>query len=422
MEGSMISAVRGWKTFFLFCIPAVMFAAAGAGAQDSGKAWRDCQTEDADRRISGCTIVINMKGFGSKSKLADALDGRCWAYHLKGMFAQAVADCKAAISIRPTYSFAYNNLGAAYIGLGEHDAAIQVLSKAIELKSNFVWSWANRAKANEAAGHIAAAISDYQRAASLDAGNQSFQQAIVSLTNRSEKPVITPDPQANEKIAELQRELASMRDGMRRQDEERRRQDEERKRIERDEQVRKEEHEKARLKEEDLKKQIERLKKLAESQPISNGPEPGYSMPSGKRVAFVVGINRYSMLDSGRQLGTALNDAELIAQTLKQLGFAVIEGRDVTRSEFNQKWQEFLNEVEPGGVAAFYFAGHGVQVGGMNYLLASDTPKSPRKIMYLIGHSRSCRPQGSVHCGMCSLRAIWFVSSCSAPKGQSQPQ
>ena len=33
------------------------------------------------------------KGFGSQARLSDALDGRCWAYHVKGKYDLAVADC-----------------------------------------------------------------------------------------------------------------------------------------------------------------------------------------------------------------------------------------------------------------------------------------------------------------------------------------
>src|SRR5215469_1515637 len=42
--------------------------------------------------------------------------------------------------------------------------------------------------------------------------------------------------------------------------------------------------------------------------------------------------------------------------------------------------------------------------------------------MYLIGHNRSCSPQGTVICGTLSHFAMVLVSSCSAPKGQSHPQ
>ena len=45
---------------------------------------------------------------------------------------------------------------------------------------------------------------------------------------------------------------------------------------------------------------------------------------------------------------------------LRDLGFDVIAKDDVTRSEFNGLWQDFLNKLSPGDTAAFYFAGHGI--------------------------------------------------------------
>src|SRR5882757_319439 len=105
-----------------------------------GQAWKSCQSPDADKRLVGCTAVINDKGGGSRSKLSDALDGRCWAYHVKGQYDLAIADCKASIAIRPNYPYSYNNLGTAYLGIGDFPNAIIVLSRAIELKPNFVFS------------------------------------------------------------------------------------------------------------------------------------------------------------------------------------------------------------------------------------------------------------------------------------------
>src|SRR5690606_2130412 len=52
----------------------------------------------------------------------------------------------------------------------------------------------------------------------------------------------------------------------------------------------------------------------------------------------------------------------------------------------------------------------------------SDTPNSPRKMTYLMGNRRSCTRQGIFSCGTFSLRAMRLDSSCSAPKGHSQPQ
>src|SRR6476619_4102001 len=49
-------------------------------------------------------------------------------------------------------------------------------------------------------------------------------------------------------------------------------------------------------------------------------------------------------------------------------------------------------------------------------------PNRPRKMMYLIGHSRSCRPHGSRYCGILIAWAMLLSNSCSAPNGHNQPQ
>jgi uncharacterized caspase-like protein len=80
-----------------------------------------------------------------------------------------------------------------------------------------------------------------------------------------------------------------------------------------------------------------------------------------KRVALVIGIDKYDNLAPQAQLRKARSDGEAVAQTLRDLGFDVIAKDDVTRSAFNNYWQDFLNKLTPGDTAAFYFAGHGVE-------------------------------------------------------------
>jgi tetratricopeptide (TPR) repeat protein len=71
---------------------------------------------------------------------------------VKGQYALAIDDCKASIRIRPKYSYAYNNLGAAYLGMGDFTEAITALNKAIELKPNYFWSRLSRGRAYAAIG------------------------------------------------------------------------------------------------------------------------------------------------------------------------------------------------------------------------------------------------------------------------------
>ena len=104
------------------------------------------------------------------------------------------------------------------------------------------------------------------------------------------------------------------------------------------------------------------------------GAEAGI-LPPGRRVAFVVGINTYKDLPPQNQLQRAVGDAKLMRAAFRKLGFEVIPvSDDVTRREFAQAWQKYLKAIEPGSTAAFFFAGHGVQLQGANYLLPSDIP------------------------------------------------
>lgn len=93
-----------------------------------------------------------------------------------------------------------------------------------------------------------------------------------------------------------------------------------------------------------------------------------------KRAALVVGIDRYDNLEPRAQLKKARADARAVAETLRRLGFDVLLKEDATRPLFNATWQDFLNKLSAGDTAAFYFAGHGIELGGRNYLLPRDVP------------------------------------------------
>ena len=93
-----------------------------------------------------------------------------------------------------------------------------------------------------------------------------------------------------------------------------------------------------------------------------------------RRIALVIGNDTYDKLDSRAQLRKAKSDAAAMAATFRVLGFDVIQKDDVTRFAFNEHWQDFLNKLSPGDTAAFYFAGHGIELGGRNYLLPRDIP------------------------------------------------
>jgi formylglycine-generating enzyme required for sulfatase activity len=98
------------------------------------------------------------------------------------------------------------------------------------------------------------------------------------------------------------------------------------------------------------------------------------SVAASNKFAFVVGIDRYDHLAADRQLRKAVNDARAVGETLAALGFAVTRVENADRLDLVRQWQRFLNGVEPGDVTAFFFAGHGVEISGLNYLVPRDVP------------------------------------------------
>jgi Caspase domain len=98
---------------------------------------------------------------------------------------------------------------------------------------------------------------------------------------------------------------------------------------------------------------------------------PGYA---DKRVALVIGNDRYPNLPRERQLAKAANDAQAVGDALVGLGFQVIRGTNLGRQEMIDKLSELAITLAPGDTAAFFYAGHGVAIGGVNYLVPSDVP------------------------------------------------
>jgi Caspase domain len=98
------------------------------------------------------------------------------------------------------------------------------------------------------------------------------------------------------------------------------------------------------------------------------------SEAGAKRLAFVVGINKYDNLAAHKQLTRAVEDAEAIAGELTSLRYKVIGGKDLSRSEFNEEWQDFVDNVEEDDTLVIFLSGHNVEINGRNFLLPRDLP------------------------------------------------
>jgi hypothetical protein len=87
-----------------------------------------------------------------------------------------------------------------------------------------------------------------------------------------------------------------------------------------------------------------------------------------QRIALVIGNGQYK----DAPLLNPVNDARAIAKALARSGFRVVQKEDVGRAEMQAALREFGDALRKGGVGLFYFAGHGVQAKGRNFLIPVD--------------------------------------------------
>ena len=88
-----------------------------------------------------------------------------------------------------------------------------------------------------------------------------------------------------------------------------------------------------------------------------------------KRVAFVVGNGAYKNV---MPLPNPAIDARSMAGVLRNVGFEVVEGTNLTRDKMTEKLLEFGKKAQGADVALFFYAGHGIAINGTNYLLPID--------------------------------------------------
>ncbi len=89
-----------------------------------------------------------------------------------------------------------------------------------------------------------------------------------------------------------------------------------------------------------------------------------------RRVALVIGNGQYQGV---AKLSNPVNDATALAETLKGLGFDQVTLRtDLGRDQFNSALRDFAREADRADWAVIYYAGHGMEIGGINYMIPVD--------------------------------------------------
>ncbi|MEZ4606885.1 MAG: caspase family protein [Deinococcales bacterium] len=106
----------------------------------------------------------------------------------------------------------------------------------------------------------------------------------------------------------------------------------------------------------------------------------------GNKVALVIGNNAY--IQEGR-LYNAVNDAKDVAESLRAIGFEVLEYEDLNFQGMVEAQAAFKRRLRPGGVAFVFYSGHGVEVNGQNYLIPVDMSVNAEDTLPLLSLSLS---------------------------------
>ena len=272
-----------------------------------------------------------------KFDVAFANRGEIW--RLKGDLAQSLQDLDKAVSLNPKSPVALTLRGETLRVRGELDRALVDFADALHVTPDYVAAFTGRGLVEEDRGDLAIAKADFQKAMALpsdiDAEKAKPAQAIAKT--HLEGILKAEALKAEALKAEVLKAEALKAE------------------------VLKAEALKAEaLKAEALK--AEALKAEA-SKAVVPLPDPG------RRIALVIGNSGYGVV---AELPNPRRDAATVAASLTQDGFDTVLVTDATRQAMVNALRVFRDQADTADWAVVYYAGHGIEIGGTNYLVPTD--------------------------------------------------
>ncbi len=278
-----------------------------------------------------------------------AYRNRGYVYGLKGDNDRAISDYGEAIRIDPRDALAHNNRGNIYLKLTKYDRAVADLSEAIRLDLSFGAAYANRGLAQEALGNAAAARNDFTVALTLPEkyanGKWAQDKArerlaalngvdVSSAATAAAKPAVSA-PSASPSSIKIP-SIASAKPVS-----------------------------------------PSAVAPTGSAPPAAASPvanvAPTATLPSGssdRRIALVIGNSAYTSVSA---LTNPRRDAALVADSLKKTGFSSVTVlTDLRKDALMSALRAFAVQAEAADWAVVYYAGHGMEVGGVNYLIPVD--------------------------------------------------
>ena len=385
---------------------------AAAPGNNRSKLWDTCRKDDGEAGLTACMAIINTRGIPARER-ATAYYNRCYNYMMRHDYRSALAACDRSLADNPSSFDTWLMRTVIRSGLGQFDLAVKDATQGLAVANNNgdrAGTLRNRAAAFVRRGNIAEGRADLDRAAKLQPGDiynfihqadfllqlgrpdealqqvararatritGNFSQAktlsdigvlhgksLVALGRYSEAlPVLDAliriDPRNAEAFS--LKSLASSRTGN--------------VPVARDAlaaarrlPLSSTDAATAFREAEQLLRELDSAMAPHRDEPEATGAKP--SRERSNRVALVIGNAAYRNVSP---LANAGRDAEALAAEFDALGFRkVMLLRDQTREQMFSALRAFAREAETSDWAVIYFAGHGLEMGGINWLAPVD--------------------------------------------------
>ncbi|MEH2622795.1 tetratricopeptide (TPR) repeat protein [Bradyrhizobium sp. AZCC 1719] len=383
-------------------------ASLAAPSDNRANLWNTCRNNDGEAGLTACMAIINTRGIPARER-ATAYYNRCYNYIIRHDYRNALANCDRSLEDNPGYFDAWLNRTVIRSGLGQFDLAVKDATKALAVArtdADRAGTLRNRAAALVRSGRITESRADLDQAAKLQPGETynfimqadfllqigraeealaqvgkararksapGYSQtktaadigllhgkSLVALKRNSEAltvldALLKVDPNNAEAFAlksvaaSRTNNLAAARDALAA--------------------VRR--LPLSSVDAADVFREAEQLLRELDGAMAPRPEDPAQpARERTNRIALVIGNGAYQNV---MPLTNAGRDAEALAAEFNALGFRKVTLlRDVTREQMFAALRMFAKEAETSDWAVIYFAGHGLEMGGVNWLAPVD--------------------------------------------------
>jgi tetratricopeptide (TPR) repeat protein len=277
---------------------------------------------DYDRAIADLNEAIRLnpadeKAYGNRGDL----------WRLKGDLVQALADLDTQIRLHPKDSIGLQLRGDTYRYKGDLDHALADYNAALKIEPDSIPLFTGRGLTYEKAGDLVHAREDFKRALAspdqmrIDSSRAALETAksrLAAYDSGDAQPTIPAAPSRVTSETSIPTQAVSA---------------------------------------------------PILSKPVAPPASPAAS-PAGRRIALVIGNSAYKNVPA---LTNPQNDAAAMATSLRNIGFdSVTLAVDATREKLIDALRAFADEAEKADWAVVYYAGHGMEMNGQNYLIPTD--------------------------------------------------